>query len=162
MIIQLTILDEIEARFTNMTELNGYSENVGKIKRARLKPFKIGDLPALNYWPTSDVVIEKTGNKETHELGVTIEMHTLTRDEPFTDVSFKKGADIVTALFRSTTSPLVSDLPSYALGGLVNSVLVTGVTPTIGEGQSPWCGVLVDAVIQYNTNLGDVFNIINF
>lgn len=162
MIVQLTILDEIAARLNNITIENGYSETLGKLSRARLKPFKTGDLPAANYWPSTDIVSEKTGGKETHELALTIEMHTLTRDEPFTDVAFKKGGDIITALFRSTINPKVSDTPSLALGGLVSGLSDFTVTPMIGEGQSPWCGVLVNMIIEYNTNLGDVFNISNF
>lgn len=162
MTAQLTILDEINARLQNITVINGYSETLEKLKRARLKPFKLGDLPAANYWPIEDLVAGKANGQDLHELAITVEMHTLTRDEPFTDVAFRKGGDIVTALFRSTASPKVSDTPSLALGGLVSSIGDFSVLPMIGEGQSPWCGVLVTFIVKYNTDVGDVFTISNF
>lgn len=162
MTTQLIILDEIGARLANMTVENGYSETLGKLRRARLKPFKAADLPSVNYWPSEDLYAGKANGKDLHEFAITVEMHTLTRDEPFTDVAFRKGGDIVTALFRSTVNPKVSDTPSLALGGLVSSVEGFSVLPMIGEGQSPWCGVLVTFVVKYNTEVGDVFSIVNF
>lgn len=162
MINQLVILDEIAARLSSITTANGYSENVDLIERSRLEVFLSGDLPAINYWPVTDVVVAKEYGKEVHELTLVIELHTVTRDEPFTDVAFTKSADIITALFRSTTARLVSDSVSVSLGGLVDSILASDVTPVIGQGQKPWCGVILDVVVGYNTDLGDAFNIVNF
>ncbi len=162
MTVQHIILNEIEARLKNISTLNGYSETVLKFERAKLKPFVSGDLPAINYWATPDAVVSRANGRELHELNVVVELHTMTRDRPFIDVAFEKGGDIVTSLFRSTGAPKVSDPKSIALGGLVSSIIINDTIPVIGEGQKPWCGVIIDATVQYNTHVGDVFNIINF
>lgn len=161
---QLLILDEIEARFGNITIANGYRFDMsdGEIKRASLTPFKNGDLPAINYWPTSDIKVSKDGGVESKEFNVTIEIYDVTRDEPFTDLGIKRGNDVSAALFRSTDFPKVTDPVSPALGGMVTEISINSLVPIIGEGGSPWCGALLDATIKYNTKLGDYAEIFNY
>lgn len=160
--IQLVILDKISERLNLISTTNEFSFTAKKIKRASLKPFIAGDLPAINYWSGVDGLTGKDNGMETRELPITIEAHDKTRDEPFTDVAYKLAADLITAIFRDTTAPKISDPASLSLGGLVSSVTVNSITPTISEGQKPWCGVVVDLTVTYNMKVSDVFNIINF
>ena len=157
--VQLTILDEIAARLASITTANGYSMTARKIERARLTPFTAGDMPVINYWPAQDSIIERQYGKETHDLAITIELHDKTRDEPFTDVAFTRAADIVTALTRKTTAPKVSDTPDFALDGLIDVLLFNNTLPVIGEGQAPFCGVVVEVIARYKTANADRFNI---
>jgi len=161
---QLTILDEIAARLNNISVANGYRFDIEQsaIERARLTPFVNGDLPAINYWPSLDSLDNKTSGKETRSFDVTIEIYDVTMDEPFTDLAIKHGNDVVTALFRTTDAPTVSDNPSYALGGLVSTVIINSITPMIGEGQSPWFGALLNLTIEYNITTGDFSTIQNY
>jgi hypothetical protein len=162
--VQLLILDEIGIRLTNILKVNGYRFDLKPkaIKRASLKPFQSGDLPAVNYWPVADDKTGKQGGMELKELGVTIEVYDVTRDEPFTDLGIKIGNDVATALFRSTSFPKVTDTVSPALGGLVSELSVNSLVPIISEGSSPWCGALLDVTVKYNINLGDFSAVTNF
>lgn len=163
MIAQLTILDQMHLRFNNIKLINGYSVDLLKIKRAKLTPFKNGDLPALNYWPGADVLINKQGGVEARRLSVSVEMYGKTRDEPFTDVAFRMGVDIVTALMRDPAFPNVADDESLSLGGLVSGIEAGSITPVIsGEEKTPWCGAVVEVSVFYNTEIGKNFNIFNF
>lgn len=161
---QLTILDEVKARLGNISIANGYRFDIepSSIVRANLTPFVNGDLPAINYWPSIDAIVEKTSGKEARSFDVTVEIYDVTRDEPFTDLAIKHGNDVVTALFRATDAPLVSDNPSYALGGLVSGLTVNSITPMIGEGQSPWFGAVLSLTINYNITTGDFSTIQNY
>lgn len=159
--VQLIILNEVKARLENISLLNEYISDRPKIVRARLEPFQQGDLPAINYWPIGDLLESKTHGFETRELGLAIEYHDLTYDKPFTDLAFEGGTDVLTALYRSTSLPKVSDVESPALGGLVNKIELNTITPMIGESQSPWAAVLLDITITYNVRLGDFFTIVN-
>lgn len=161
---QLTILDEIGSRLQNISITNGYRVDIEPevIERARLTPFKNGDLPAINYWPSPDTLTEKTGQMETREISLNIEIYDKTRDEPFTDLAIRLGNDVVTSLFRATSAPKVSDPQSPSLGGLVETITVNSVTPMIGEGQSPWCGTLLDITVKYNITVGDFSTIVKY
>jgi len=161
---QLTILDEIAARLANITVTNGYRFTIVStaIKRAQLTPFTQGDLPAINYWPVSDVKEINAGGARIKEFNVLIEIYDVTRDEPFTDIGIKRGNDVATALFRATSAPMVSDPVSPALGGLVTEIDINSLVPVIGEGKSPWCGALLDITIKYNTKLGEFSTIFNY
>jgi hypothetical protein len=158
--VQQTILDEIGSRLASITESNGYSATVLKIERARLKPFKAGDLPFINYWPVQDAITERQYGKESHELSITIELHDRTRDEPFTDIAFDRAADIVTALARATDAPAVSDAKDLSLGGLITQFEFGNTLPIIGEGQTPFCGVIVEVIARYTTETANRFDIV--
>ena len=161
---QLTILDEVGARLANVTIVNGYRFDLieESIKRASLIPFQNGDLPAVNYWPTVDLKASKENGVELKEFNITIEVYDVTRDEPFTDLAIKRGNDIATALFRSTSFPAVSDPVDLALGGLVSEIGINSLVPIIGEGSSPWCGALLDVTVKYNAQLGIFDAILDF
>lgn len=161
---QLTILDEINARLANISKTNEYEVDIepNSIVRAQLTPFQNGDLPAINYWPIPESLDSKTGQMETRILPVSIETYDFTHDFPFTDLAFKRANNIITALFRATAAPKVSDIESIALGGLVSSLVVQAITPMIGQGNSPWYGALIELEIKYNIKVGDFSTIQNF
>lgn len=155
--LQLTILDEIQARLENLTEANGYRYTVypQTVVRAKLEPFKNGDLPAINYVTGTDTLIEKVFKHELRELPLVVEAYTKTRDDPFINISSTLGNDVIATLFRKTSAPLKSDPVDLKLGGLVDSLIVQAITPVIAQGQAPWCGVLLDCVIQYKVLVAD-------
>jgi hypothetical protein len=158
--VELQILDEIGKRLSFIKSCDGYSATCLKIKRASLTPFKAGDMPVINYWPSGDEIVERKYGAEIHELSISIELHDKTSDEPFTDIAFTRAADIVTALTRTTLKPKVSDDPDFTLGGLIDALLFGQTLPIIGEGQSPFCGVLVDVKARYKTENANRFIII--
>ncbi len=159
-IAQLTILDEVEKRFGNIKLINGYSADIGSIKRASQKDFKAYDLPGCNYWTQNDSIIETTYGQENHELVLTTKIHDLTRDKDFVNLATELYSDMHIALFRSTLLPKITDEISIGLGGLVDKLSVTSFTPLIGEGQEPWVVALMDINILYKTPIGDPFTII--
>lgn len=161
---QLTILDAIENRLHNVTESNGYEIEFtdSAIKRATLTPFKNGDLPAVNYWSSDDVLELKTGGKETRILPVFFEVYGVTRDEPFLNTSLKLSNAVITGLLRDVGAPSVKDNISLALGELVEEITFLRVTPFIGEGQSPWCGAVIETAIRYNITVGDFSTILKY
>ena len=155
--LQLTVLDEVQARLELLTETNGYRYTVfpNTVVRAKLEPFKNGDLPAINYVIGTDSLVEKTFKYETREFPLVIEAHSKTRDEPFINITSTLANDIIAVLFRDVSAPLKTDPTSLALGGIVESFVIQSTTPMIGEGQAPWCGVLVDCIVQYKILIGD-------
>lgn len=160
MSIRKQILDSIGSRLKNIKKTNGYNETIlgTSIRRASLTPFKNGDLPAINYWPSKDTLENKLHGKESRVLSVTVEAYAVTRDLPFVDVALNLEDDIIVALFRDVSAPLVSDNQSHSLGGLVKSLTVLSATPIIGEGQSPWCGNILELEITYSIKLGQLNN----
>ena len=55
-------------------------------------------------------------------------------------------------------APAVSDDESYNLGGTVMDVVLNGYDYIIGQGQNPFCGVLVQFGIKYVTDSMDMTN----
>lgn len=153
------ILDAIEARLNKLSTARGYGVTPQKLLRANLTPWTVGDLPAINLWSGIDERVGAAYGLEQRRLSCFIEYHTLTRDSPFVDVAARLGADITVAINRATSAPLVADNPSTALGGLVSQVTVDSITPQIGEGQAPWCGVLVSLSVYYSCRPEDPFTI---
>ena len=141
--IATTILNEIEARMASITILNGYNTDVKKITRGQMEPFKGYDLPAINIWPSNLTADPMAYDQEKRTLPVFIEIHDLTRDEPFSTVAEKLASDIVIAINRATTAKKVSDSVSADLGELVEEVVFKGYDYEIGQGQKPFCGALV-------------------
>ena len=146
---QLQIINAIENRLKLINVSNEYSYTVGRVKRATLKPFTDADLPAINFWPDGDQQIEKKYNWVDRSLSVVIECYEKTRDKAFTDVAFELSSAVMVALLRSVDDPKVSDNPNLTLGGLVKSIEFVSITPQIGEGQTPWCGVVLNCNFNY-------------
>jgi len=152
----ISVLDLVEARLKLITTTNGYNTGLKSIKRAKLTPFKGHDLPAINYWSTGiENVIDEYG-KDARSIPLFVEYHTTTRDDAFLDTVSELAADIVTAINRATTKPKVADGPSYNLGDKVSDVIFEGYDHEIGEGQTPWCGVLVRFRIVFSTDIFDM------
>lgn len=151
------LLEEIGERLSLLKRPSlGYKHQIKVIGRARADPFEPGDIPALNYYSTSDTFISKAYGIETRAITVVIESHAMTRDKPFNDVARELKLDIVTAINRATTAPKVSDQPSLKLGGLADNVVFTESLYLIGEGQAPWCAARVEMEVSYKTRAGEV------
>jgi len=161
--VQTQILDEIGARLALITVANGYlTRTPKKIVRSMLTPLKNSDLPFINYYSTADNLSNKEyGTIEKRILTVAIESYDATRDQVFDDLAQKLGANILVALNRSTGSPAVADNPSVNLGGLVGQVEVTSITPAIGEGQTPYAGIVLFLDVTYKVDKLDPFTLIN-
>ena len=161
--IQLQILDEIDSRLKGINTTNGYFSDmhIGDVHRAKMTPFKGDDLPAINYWSGETRTEDKGHGFSYMAFDIEIEMHTKTNDRPFTDVTSELSADIIIALYRDDALPKVSDQPSYKLGDMVDGLNVDAISPQLGEGQSPYCGVLVSLSITYRVKAHDPFTIIS-
>jgi len=159
--VQTQILDEIGTRLSLITTANGYLRAVAKLERARLTPFKNGDLPAINYYSTADSFVDKGHTFDKRSLSVAIESYDLTRDAIFDDVAQQLAADVTISINRSSASPAVTDDPSISLGGIVEQVTVTSITPAIGDGQKPYCGAVIFLEIVYKVKKLDPFTLIS-
>ena len=159
--VQTQILDIIGARMALISVSNGYFSTLGKIERARLKPFKNGDMPAINYYYTGDILVKTIHNGVTERgMSVIIEYYDTTRDEVFTDLADKLSTDIQIALERDVLAPLVSDPVSSSLGGKVARVEVESITPAMGAGQAPYCGTVVILNVFYKVAKHDPLTLI--
>jgi hypothetical protein len=157
---QLQIIDAIEDRLKLIKTSNEHTFTVSRVKRATLKPFIDDDLPAINYWPEGDQQIEKKYNWVDRTLSVVIECYDRTRDKVFTDVAFELSSAVMTTLLRSVADPKVSDDPDPTLGGLIKSIEFVTITPQIGEGQTPWCGVILNCAFNYRVAANNPMTII--
>lgn len=153
-----SILDQIGLRLANITVANGYINTICKIKRAQLEPFKGYDLPAVNYWPTNLVNEVGQYNTDNRIINLVIEAHTKTMDEPFTDICDKLAADIITGLNRAPAAPKVVDPVSLDLGGIVGEFTNTGYDYQVGQGQAPFCGVVLTFSIKFTADTSVMIN----
>ena len=151
-----TILTEIGLRLANITTGNGYNFTVKKVARSRLEPFDGYDLPCVNYWSTGFFNARNEYGKDTRTLDVYVEIHSLTRDEPFIDVANRLAMDVVTVLMRTDAAPKVSDTPNYELNETVADLSLDSVDYEVGEGQKPWCGALLKFTIKYTCDSFDM------
>lgn len=151
----MQIITEIGARLAVMTTANGYAYQAVRIDRARITPFRNGDLPAINYWPAFDELKDRKYRHETRTLDLRVEAYTVTRDDPFTDVAFDLGNAVWTVLNRSTAMPQVTHDWSPNLGGLLTAFELRQLTPVIGEGESPWCGCALSLAATYKVDSYD-------
>jgi len=144
-----SILTEIGLRLSNITKANGYHNTVKVVDRARLKPFKGYDLPVVNYWSTGMSNTRSIYNDDNRILSVFIEIHGMTRDEPFVDVADRLASDVVTAIARADSAPKVSDDADYDLTETVSDMILNEVSFILGEGEAPWCGALIQFDVLY-------------
>jgi hypothetical protein len=154
--INKTYLDKIDARLKLITTTNEYANTIKRVERARLKPFKGYDLPAINYWPVNLANSTDQYGMDTRENIIFVEAHTKTRDEPFTDICDVLAKDIVTALNRAPANPKVSDSESIDLGGVVENFNFLGFEYQIANGQTPFCGILAQFLMRYITDLNNM------
>jgi hypothetical protein len=160
---QTQILDVIGARLANITIANGYSVTVQKLERARIKPFKNGDLPFINYYFIGDELANTLNTQfEERSLSCVIEFYDITRDKIFSDVASELMMDVKIAIDRDTAAPLVSDLPSFKLGGLVSKLECSSMSPVIGDGQSPYCGSIINLSTNYKVKRDTPFTILDY
>lgn len=153
----LTILDEIEARLGNITVANEYWHTINKMVRSKLTPFESYDLPAINYWPTTLSNESGAYQDDKRTLALFIEIHTMTLDEPFTDVAEKLATDGVTALNRTTAAPKVSDASNVDLNDTVEAFIYQGHDYIIGMGEDPWCGCLIKMSVVFHAAPFDMY-----
>lgn len=151
----ISILDLIAARFSNITEENGYFTTVKSIDRGKLTAYKGYDLPALNYWPVS-MSNEREYGVDERSFTLYVEYHSKTVDDSFVDVASKLAFDVITALDRTTTAPKVSDAQSPDIGGAISDLVLEGYDYEIGAGQEPWCGVLVRFTVKYRADTNNM------
>ena len=135
------ILDEIDMRLNRTTGIQ-----INKVTRARLSPFKDGDLPACNYWVTNDLIVSSQHGADTHELSISIECYDKTYDRPFIDIAMDMHAAITASLNSE-----IGGVYAPNLGDIIQKLEVIDFTPIIGEGSKPWCGALLNIKATYQT-----------
>lgn len=156
---EITIYDEIEARAENIQLSNDYWTGVAEIERSRLTPFTEGDWPQFSFWPIFNPQENDNYGGEDHQLSVILGYFDQTQDEPFADLAAKLKADVIVAMHRATAAPAVSDPASHNLGGLVEAFTVKDVEYVINEGQTPYCGALIEVEIKYRSDMGNPFSV---
>lgn len=159
--VQTQILDLMGARFLNISKVNGYFNDLKKLDRARLTPFKNPEMPGLNYYITGDTldVPMNTGVNQ-RVMSVAVEFYTTTRDRPFSDVANELATDAIIALNRDPAAPTVADQDSTRLGKKVVKFETDTFTPAIGEGQTPYCGAVLIFIVTYRVSRQDPFTLI--
>jgi hypothetical protein len=157
---QIQILDAVKDRLLEIKLDNGYSEALAKLDRARLIPFKGDDFPAINYWISDDTRVAAGHGWVDRQATMVLEYYSKTRDEPFTDVAFALAGAATVALLRAPTAPAVTDDPDLTLGGLVRSIQLQSITPQIGQGQSPWCGVVLTYNLGYRVSASNPLTLV--
>lgn len=153
-----SILDLIDARLKLISTSNGYNTTAKQVNRARMTPWKGYDLPAINYWSTGVTNVRNSYGGDERSISLFVEYHDKTTDAPFVDVAGLLAADVVTALSRSVLAPQVSDALSLCFDDAVSDVVFDGYDYEIGEGQVPFCGVLVKFTIKYNTSINNMIS----
>ena len=152
----ITILDEVEARFGNISVTNGYVHEFKKVERAKMEPFKGYDLPAINYYLGRTSSERDNYGSWLHSTNLIVEAHHKTRDDPFTDIASSLDSDIAICLFRATLKPKVTDTVDICLGGLVEDLKYDGFSPFINVGEKPFCGARIELTIVSSTNIGEM------
>lgn len=151
------LLDAIRPRLEQITVANGYPFTLrpGSILRSKPVPFSATPiLPAACYWSNGQEVTERQYARERRRLEVTVEARDLTHDHPFVDVASRLGEVIETALTRAIEAPTPEDDPSFYVEGDLGEIQIADILYSIGEGQSPWCAVMVTASIFFTVAAG--------
>jgi len=157
--LNTTIYNEIEARLANVTTANGYNNEFKRIERGAMKPFKSHDLVAVNFWAASVGSDNEKYTRDRRTIQVFFEVYDKTRDTPFMDICDSLAVDLVTGLNRTISAPAVSDTESPELGELVDKFIFNGYDYQIGEGQSPWCGILARFTVDFLTTSNNMITI---
>lgn len=144
--------NEVELRCANITEANGYNFDVNKIDRARLVPFKGYDIPAINIWSTNVANERPNYDSDQRDLYLFIEVHHKTMDLPFVDVCDMLAQDLVIALNRAVSAPLVSDDEDPDLGGICDDLIFLGYDYQVGQDKEPFCAILAEFIVRYTVN----------
>jgi len=124
-----------------------------------MKPFKSHDLVAVNFWAASVGSDNEKYTRDRRTIQVFFEVYDKTKDDPFMDICDLLAADLVTGLNRTTSAPAVSDNESPELGELVDKFIFNGYDYQIGEGQSPWCGILARFTVDFLTTSNNMITI---
>ena len=158
--IGIQISNEIEKRLFNISKNNGYANDIRKIERASTGQLGGASLPAINFHPLADSIIERFNGGQVRELEILVEFYDKERDRAFTDRAFEAASDIQIALWRSTEEPNVEDKPNANLGGLTEDLFIESMQPAIGEGQKPIFGCVLTLKIQYRVKNHSPFELI--
>lgn len=155
------ILDEIGARLANISVANGYTSDIVKIQRMTLTAFDSERVPEIRYWQETDSVTANEYGGDRHSLAVTVQVVDFIRDEDgyLSDKASSIAGDVVTGLFRTTGTPLVSDSNSGRLGDLVVGFQHVATVYQIGEGQTPFLDVRIGFDVFYDAPRGDPYTI---
>lgn len=158
--IQEQILSEIGSRLGNIKVSNGYFNDIPLIKAETIGTISKSDIPVMFYWGETDVKIDQAYGYEKRSFEVGVAAFTRSRDDSFTMAAYDLAADIKTAVNRSTTAPKITDTASVDLGSLVDSLVVGEISPIIGQGQSPFCGVVTNLIVTYYSANHDSYTIV--
>lgn len=141
-----------------MTTANSYTNELIQIKRASLQPMdKFDDLPGVNYYSSGTVVADSQYSTQYRDLNIVLEAYIRTLDNPFTDVASLLADEIETVLHRAPTAPLSTDsVESLLFSGsaAVGEIYIDEIVYAIGEGQTPYCGVVFTGRIRHHIDVG--------
>lgn len=157
-----TILTAVAARLANIKLVNGYTTSPKKIVCARIEPFQsIDELPVINYWSVTDTISKDKYGGEQHEFDFVVEIFSVSdpSEAALSIAASRLAGDVITALARAPSAPLVADTISRALGGLVSHSQLRFFDYRVGEGASPWLAVALRFTAEYQAGLSDPYSI---
>jgi hypothetical protein len=147
--IQNKIYTNIINRLGNISIASGYFNDINAVKKSPTLNPQENDIPIIYCWLLDDTVIERAFYHEVRQLSIGLTAFIHSSDIPYSDLVYKLSCDIMTALNRATTAKLVSNSPSFNLGGLVDDLIITSVTPYFRSGGTGICGVMLEINAQY-------------
>lgn len=155
------ILNEFQARLGNITIANGYSFDLKKISRSKVGAFQNGDLPEVDLWSEESEARETTYHVDAYRMPVYVLCVTNKTDKKnLNDIAIQLSSDILIAVNRATTSPLVSDNRSRDLGSIVeklgNPTSRYLISANLNE---DWAAVEMSFPVDYNTPYGDPYTL---
>jgi len=158
------ILNEIGARLNNIKIANGYDFDIVQVAKRfpfQALAFQNEDIPAIFFFPSSDVKLGAEHGVSIRQITVTIGIYYSSNDDELIDLSEQIGSSIYLAIQRSTSSPDLTDNPSFYLGNIVDSLDLNLKMPLVSEELRPWYGAQFEYLIGYKTPINDPFTLSN-
>lgn len=147
--VETQILDEIDRRLRQISKANGFFSDEVRVVRASLEPFSGKDMPAICYWSQGDQLLESSGFIESREMQLNIDFYDRRGEMPLTDKVNLLSSDVRIALHRDPSHP---GRISTKLGGIVESLAFTSVSPSMGDNSSVHCGSLITLAVKYRVD----------
>ncbi len=156
---EITIFDEIGARLAGLTAKNGYTIDLATTPKREMPIAEDGkELPELHYYPISHATDQNSYGGDEHTIRLIVKVRARTYSQKFPDVAATIIAEVMTVINRDPAAPSAEGDISNDLGGTVSDLSMFRTGYQIGEGSKPWVGALVEIIVTYQSDHGDMFN----
>lgn len=144
--------EEYETRLNNIKKSNGYNTDIIKVGIGGMRPFRQVDVPEILIW-----ISNIDSNPKLHQLTEYIAyIWVMVYDVSYLDDGYQELSDlliqdVITALHRKDSAPLVADDIDHYLNGMVDALSIRNVTYiNEGEAENPYIGALIQTACTYN------------